>query len=218
MLPLLSIVLPSDGQEDAETQHQMYSEAVTPSEAAAAAAAGESFNLDLEQPSIEDTSSVGGWVWIVMFGFVMSLSLASNLVLALGVASNQRTRREPVYLLLLTMFLVNVADYSLLSFEFSLGVEHVFPYGEAACTAYQVALRSMPILQALAVTVLLHYTARNFVGYSCGSRWWPFRVYRYEIQQFMEYILECFRHEEQISWHLNPAAIQNTKRLNWKWA
>ena len=82
---------------------------------------------------------LGGWVWIVMFGFVMSLSLAANLVLTLGVASNRRTRSEPVYLLLLTMFLVNVADYSLLSFEFSLGVEHVFPYSEPACAAYQAS-------------------------------------------------------------------------------
>ena len=92
------------------------------------------------QPSVEETSSVGGWVWIVMFGFVMSLSLAANLVLTLGVASNRRTRSEPVYLLLLTMFLVNVADYSLLSFEFSLGVEHVFPYSEPACAAYQASV------------------------------------------------------------------------------
>ena len=83
---------------------------------------------------------MGGWVWIVMFGFVMSLSLAANLVLTLGVASNRRTRSEPVYLLLLTMFLVNVADYSLLSFEFSLGVEHVFPYSEPACAAYQASV------------------------------------------------------------------------------
>ena len=89
---------------------------------------------------------MGGWVWIVMFGFVMSLSLAANLVLTLGVASNRRTRSEPVYLLLLTMFLVNVADYSLLSFEFSLGVEHVFPYSEPACAAYQASVNRVPSL------------------------------------------------------------------------
>ena len=99
------------------------------------------------QPSVEETSSVGGWVWIVMFGFVMSLSLAANLVLTLGVASNRRTRSEPVYLLLLTMFLVNVADYSLLSFEFSLGVEHVFPYSEPACAAYQASVYLLSLVR-----------------------------------------------------------------------
>jgi hypothetical protein len=175
MLPLMTIVLPSaalDGQEAVpepqQPEHDYSYDALSE--------LPDFSTGDLEQPSIEDTASLGGWVWIVMFGFVMSLSLASNLVFVLGVASNQRTRREPVYLLLVTMFLVNVADYSLLSFEFSLGVDHVFPYGEAACTAYQVALRSMPILQAMAVAVLLHYTAGKFLAprQSPVMRW-PFR-------------------------------------------
>ncbi len=210
MLPLLTIVLPSDataghddgGDSGSTGGDQIASEQLFESgggssdsgynEASFAADASGDLSLsDLEQPSMEDTSSVGGWVWIVMFGFVMSLSLASNLVFAAATFSNRRTRTEPVYLLLLLMFLVNVADYSLLSFEFSLGVEHVFPYGEAACTTYQVALRSMPILQAMSVVVLLHYTAAKFIvpasSNSTGTRRqshrlflrWPFnRMYR----------------------------------------
>ena len=147
MLPLLTIILPSDATEspgggggDALFPEEDLETMVVAGTATTAAPDGDVSYSDFgEQPSVEETSSVGGWVWIVMFGFVMSLSLAANLVLTLGVASNRRTRSEPVYLLLLTMFLVNVADYSLLSFEFSLGVEHVFPYSEPACAAYQAS-------------------------------------------------------------------------------
>merc|ERR1719264_1931141 len=170
MLPLLTIILPSDATEtpggggDALfPEDELDMTVVNAGTATTAAPDDVSYSDFGEQPSVEETSSVGGWVWIVMFGFVMSLSLAANLVLTLGVASNRRTRSEPVYLLLLTMFLVNVADYSLLSFEFSLGVEHVFPYSEPSCAAYQVALRSMPILEAIAVTVLVYYTAAKFL-------------------------------------------------------
>ena len=151
MLPLLTILLPSDATESpddalfpAETDEG--GDMTVHARTATTTASFSSVDVDVsysdfgyEQPSVEETSSVGGWVWIVMFGFVMSLSLAANLVLTLGVASNRRTRGEPVYLLLLTMFLVNVADYSLLSFEFSLGVEHVFPYSEPSCAAYQAS-------------------------------------------------------------------------------
>ena len=145
MLPLLTIILPSDATETPGGGDALFPEdeldmtVVNAGTATTAAADDVSYSDFGEQPSVEETSSVGGWVWIVMFGFVMSLSLAANLVLTLGVASNRRTRSEPVYLLLLTMFLVNVADYSLLSFEFSLGVEHVFPYSEPSCAAYQAS-------------------------------------------------------------------------------
>ncbi len=43
-----------------------------------------------------------------------------------------------MYVLLLLFFALNVYDYGLLSFEFSMGVEQRFPYSQAECVVYQV--------------------------------------------------------------------------------
>ena len=49
-----------------------------------------------------------------------------------------KKRTNPIYILLLSFFALNVFDYSLLSFEFSMGVEQTFGYSEEACIIYQV--------------------------------------------------------------------------------
>ncbi len=51
---------------------------------------------------------------------------------------DSKKRRNPVYILLLTFFALNIFDYCLLSFEFSMGVEQRFPYSQTSCTVYQV--------------------------------------------------------------------------------
>ena len=116
----------------------------------------------VDQPAVQETSEVGGWVWIVLFGAVILLSLVANLALSASILAN-RKKHKLVYFFLLLLFAINLVDYVLLAFEFSLGVEHVFPYGHALCTAYQVTLRSSPILQAWTVVVLLHYTSNVYL-------------------------------------------------------
>jgi hypothetical protein len=117
----------------------------------------------LDHPEVEDTAGLGGWVWIVLFGSVMSLSIVANLLMISCVLFN-RKKHSVVYFLLILMFLINLVDYSLLIFEFSLGMGHEYPYGESACTLYQISVRGNPILQATAVIILLHYAA----GFYCN--------------------------------------------------
>ncbi|TRY77399.1 hypothetical protein TCAL_13934 [Tigriopus californicus] len=115
-----------------------------------------------DAPTMEDTSKVGGWVWIFLFGCVIFLSLVSNLALCTAVFTDRR-KHKIVYFMLILFFVINLIDYSVLLFEFSLGMEHLFPYSEGICTLYQVTLRSYPILQAWAIVILLHYTCNVYL-------------------------------------------------------
>jgi hypothetical protein len=121
-------------------------------------------------PEVADTSTIGGWVWIVLFGTVMAMAVLANLVLAWTVIAN-RKKHNVVYMLLLFLFPINLLDFSLLVFDFSLGLEHQYPHGEAACSMYQVLTKGNPILQAATLMVLLFYTASNFTNVSsnCGG-------------------------------------------------
>lgn len=89
-----------------------------------------------------------GRVWIIMFGFVMTLAAAANLLLVslTGVRPKQNYRR-----IALASAFVSGAEFALLGFEFSLGIEHTFPYGDFACKFYQLFVRLTPILQSLLV-------------------------------------------------------------------
>lgn len=113
---------------------------------------------DPDIPAIEDTAGLGGWVWIVLFGGVMVLSILANILLTSCVLAD-RKKHSVVYFLLILMFAINLVDYALLVFEFSLGMGHEYPYGSEACTLYQVSVRGNPILQAATVLVMLHYAS-----------------------------------------------------------
>eukprot|EP00095_Tigriopus_kingsejongensis_P003757 maker-scaffold499_size154954-snap-gene-0.18 protein:Tk03757 transcript:maker-scaffold499_size154954-snap-gene-0.18-mRNA-1 annotation:"pyroglutamylated rfamide peptide receptor" len=115
-----------------------------------------------DSPAMEDTSKVGGSVWIFLFGFVIILSVLSNLALCTAIVLDRR-KHKIVYFMLIFFFIINVIDYSVLFFEFSLGMDHIFPYSESLCTLYQVTLRSYPILQAWAIVILLHYTCNVYL-------------------------------------------------------
>ena len=101
--------------------------------------------------AVEDDS---GRVWIIMFGFVMLLATAANLLL-LKVVGFKGFRTRGDYRVIVALSLLSFAEFGLLSFDFSLGIEHKFPFGDFECVAYQVFQRLVPIAQSLAVASLL---------------------------------------------------------------
>ena len=117
----------------------------------------------LDHPEVEDTAGLGGWVWIVLFGSVMTMSILANILMTFCVILN-RKKHSVVYFLHVLMFIINLVDYSLLIFEFTLGMGHEYPYSASSCTLYQISVRGNPVLQAAAVTVLLHIA----VGMYCN--------------------------------------------------
>ena len=120
-------------------------------------------------PDVAEATTLAGWVWVVLFGSVMAMATASNGLLASAVLRRKK-KRNAVYALLLSLFLVNLADYGLLMFDFSLGLEHTYPHGETACKAYQAASKVNPILQAAIVVVLVYHAANTYADRGCSTR------------------------------------------------
>ena len=89
-----------------------------------------------DPPEVIDASNLGGWIWVVLFGTVMVFSVITNGYLCLCVCQSKK-KHNLVYFCLILIFLVNVADYGLLAFDFSLGLEHQYPHNQKACSVYQ---------------------------------------------------------------------------------
>ena len=60
------------------------------------------------------------------------------------------------HLFLFLFFLINLVEYVLLVFEFSLGPESHFPYSEASCSLYQVMLQGNPLLRSGVLILFVH--------------------------------------------------------------
>ena len=70
------------------------------------------------------------------------------------------------------LFLVNLVDYGLLIFEFSLGLEHEYPHGKAPCAVYQTVSKGNPIVQAIVILLLVFYAANQYANQKsrdCGG-------------------------------------------------
>lgn len=107
-----------------------------------------------DPPEVQDASTLGGWVWVVLFGLVMTLSILANLALVTSVLQSKK-KQNVIYALLIVLFGVNIIDYGLLIFEFSLGLEHEYPHGQKACMIYQTISKGNPIVQAAVVLTLV---------------------------------------------------------------
>ena len=110
-------------------------------------------------PEVADT--LGGWVWVVLFGLIMVISVIANLMLCASVLSHQK-KRNMVYGLLILLFALNIVDYGLLVFEFTLGIEHQYPHGVEACAVYQSVSKGNPVIQAAVVVILTYYAANHY--------------------------------------------------------
>ena len=70
------------------------------------------------------------------------------------------------------LFLVNLVDYGLLIFEFTLGLEHEYPHGKAPCAVYQTVSKGNPIVQAIVILLLVFYAANQYADQKsrdCGG-------------------------------------------------
>ena len=90
-----------------------------------------------DPPEVAESSHLGGWIWVVLFGMVMVFSIMANGYLCLCVCQSKK-KHNLVYFGLILAFLVNLADYGLLAFDFSLGLEHQYPHSQKACSVYQM--------------------------------------------------------------------------------
>lgn len=108
-----------------------------------------------EEISVEESNNLGGWIWVILFGIVIFFSFIFNAIMSFSILSHPKKRRNLIYILVLFVFFLNLFDYGLLIFEFTLGIQHVYPYDKHSCTFYQILLKSVPICQATLMPILL---------------------------------------------------------------
>lgn len=99
-----------------------------------------SFNLHSAE-SVQEQEKMSGLVWILLFSILIGLSLITNSLYIVAVAANPRKRTVP-HILVCLFFLVNLVDYGLLIFEFTLGLSHQYPYSESSCHLYEYLLEA----------------------------------------------------------------------------
>ena len=112
---------------------------------------GPGLNMDNNNNSL--TSSL---VWIILFSLLIILSVISNTAHLLS--SLARRQFSLPQLVLFSFFLVNLLDYALLVFDFSLAEENHFPYSEHACAVYQLLHHCSPLLTATALLTFSRLT------------------------------------------------------------
>merc|ERR1711953_100901 len=118
--------------------------------------------------SQENNSSLGinmdnnlnsSMVWIILFSLLILLSIITNTAhLVSSLARRQFTLPQ---LVLALFFLLNLLDYGLLVFEFSLTEENHFPYSEHACAVYQLLHHCSALLTATALLTFSRLTMRG---------------------------------------------------------
>ncbi len=69
----------------------------------------ETFGAHPDFPDVENTVGLGGSVWIVLFGGVMILSVAAN-VLFTGCVLSNRKKHNAIYLLMIFLFAINLVS------------------------------------------------------------------------------------------------------------
>ena len=106
--------------------------------------------------SSEDASSDGSsssLVWVILFSLLILASVTLNTVFILAVVLSRQW--TSTHLLIIAFFLVNLLDYALLLFEFSLGPTLRFVYSEGACSLHQLLLQAAPLLTAATFILLV---------------------------------------------------------------
>ena len=92
-------------------------------------------------------------VWVILFSLLILASVTLNTVFILAVVLSRQW--TSTHLIIIAFFLVNLLDYALLLFEFSLGATLRFVYSEGACSFYQLLLQAAPLLTAATFLLLL---------------------------------------------------------------
>ena len=113
-------------------------------------------DYNLTELKFEDQSSNDGEsssvIWVILFTLVMILSVLSNIIYLVSLATRKVTTTR---ILIACFFVINLLDYSLIIFEFSLGPDNQFSYTDVSCALYQVLLQLSPLLTSATLLLLV---------------------------------------------------------------
>ena len=107
--------------------------------------------LKFEDQSSNDSES-SSVIWVILFTLLMILSVLSNAIYIVSLATRKVTTTR---IIISCFFVINLLDYSLIIFEFSLGPDNQFSYTDMSCALYQLLLQLSPMLSSAALLLLL---------------------------------------------------------------
>ena len=113
-------------------------------------------NLTVGSSASDEAASAGSsssLVWVILFSMLILASVTLNTVFILSVILSRQC--SPTHLLIIAFFLINLLDYALLLFEFSLGPTLRFVYSEGSCSFYQLLIQAAPLLTAATFILLI---------------------------------------------------------------
>ena len=120
-------------------------------------------DFNLTELKFEDTNTGDGdsssLIWVILFSILMILSIVSNTIYIVSLSTRSITT---THIIICCFFLINLVDYCLMIFEFSLGGDNQFPYTDTACSLYQFLLQLCPLLTAAALLLLVLH------AFGCG--------------------------------------------------
>jgi len=115
-------------------------------------------DFNLTQLKFESANNSSGerssTVWLVLFFLVIFLSVVANSVYVATLLC--RRNLTLTHLILCFFFIINLVDYSLLIFEFSLGPGSQYPYSDGSCSFYQFLLQGSPLLSSGTLLLLVY--------------------------------------------------------------
>ena len=123
------------------------------------------FDYNLTELKFEDVSDSNGenssMIWVILFSILMLVSILSNTIYILTLRTKSVTT---THIIIITFFIINLFDYCLMMFEFSLGSDNHFPYSDRSCTLYQLLNQISPLLTAVSLLYLvLHALGLRFL-------------------------------------------------------
>merc|ERR1712223_1168341 len=111
-------------------------------------------NLTVGSSASDEAASAGSsssLVWVILFSMLILASVTLNTVFILSVVLSRQC--SPTHLLIIAFFLINLLDYALLLFEFSLGPTLRFVYSEGSCSFYQLLIQAAPFILLILSTL-----------------------------------------------------------------
>eukprot|EP00092_Neocalanus_flemingeri_P032636 GFUD01035499.1.p1 GENE.GFUD01035499.1~~GFUD01035499.1.p1 ORF type:complete len:340 (-),score=89.83 GFUD01035499.1:417-1436(-) len=108
----------------------------------------------LESKNVSPPQGSSSTVWLVLFFLVIFLSVVVNTVYVATLLC--RRNLTLTHLILCFFFFINLVDYGLLMFEFSLSPSNQFPYSEGSCSFYQFLLQGSPLFSSGTLLLLVY--------------------------------------------------------------
>ena len=121
--------------------------------------------LKFEDPSSNDSES-SSVIWVILFTLLMILSVLSNIIYIVSLFARHVTT---THIIISFFFVINLLDYSLIIFEFSLGPDNQFSYTDMSCAFYQLLLQLSPMLSAAALLLLVFQASLSSRLFSSAS-------------------------------------------------